>query len=253
MQRLKKFSILLLSFLPITYAYGYEYIQIGIATSGNHKAGMLQIKKGFQFDNEDSEKNQAIISEIITGLKISGSEIDIIQLVNRNVGAKVLDLFIQGLKENFQEEIYTGEMNLSKNNIDYDTLKKFLNELSTEEVYKKFRLKALSLSNNQIRGLLDNTESCEILKNFLKYQPGLKHLNLSGNFNSVTAISLSKLYHEVKSATGSSRMKDLNFTINLNASSSKEEGFNQINQSILNEFLENNREDATEFLKKVRF
>src|SRR5689334_22363155 len=133
---------------------------------------MLQIKKEFPFDDGDSEKNRAIISEIITGLKISGSEIDIIQLVNRNVGAEVLNLFIQGLKENFQENIYTGEMNLSKNNIDYDTLIKFLNALSTEEVYTKFRLKALSFSNNQIRGFLDldnHPESFEILKNFLKY------------------------------------------------------------------------------------
>ena len=147
MQRLKKFSILLLSFLPITYAYGYEYIEIQV---DNSQWSCLQLKKWIQFDNEDVNKNQAIISEIIIALESEDPIILIINLFNGNVGANIIDLFIQGLKENFQGKILRIGVNLLRNKIDYDTLKKFLNALSTEELYKKFALEGLNLLSNEI-------------------------------------------------------------------------------------------------------
>jgi len=103
-------------------------------------------------------------------------------------------LFIQGLKENFQGKILRIGVNLLRNKIDYDTLKKFLNALSTEELYKKFALEGLNLLSNEIGEFLNNTESFEILEKFLKTQKRLKDLKLKCNFNYVTAETLCKLF-----------------------------------------------------------
>jgi len=263
MQRLKKFSILLLSFLPITYVYGYDYIEIKTITFQNYTGSILQLKKGLKFDDGNSDNNQAIISEIMKSLQSEDQKIDVINLFNKKVGKEVLNLFIQGLKnipeKNYRDEI-SIEMNLSTNNIDYDTLKFFFNALSTKEVYMKFKLEALNLSSNRIRGFLDTPGSCEMIHNLLICHPCLKYLNLKGNFNFVTATGLSKLYKELKSVIASAQMKNFDFIIDLTDSSQKAKE-KDIIQSILNEFLsiqeekvsKDAREDAEEFFKKVRF